>query len=95
MRFRPHAQFDRFVGNQLTQLRVAVVVVGHVADKVRQFVAGIDAFEMVGAVNVVGAVDQPVGIENDNGIDAHFTAALANFFMAVDGSLTATMIFPR
>ncbi|EHM39539.1 hypothetical protein HMPREF0454_03878 [Hafnia alvei ATCC 51873] len=59
----------------------------------RQFVAGIDSAEVISAVNVVGAVDQPVGIEHDNGIYAHFAAALADFFMTIDGSLTATMVF--
>ena len=95
VRFGAYAKLHRLVGDKLAQLRVAVVVVGHVANKMRQFVTGVDALEMVGTVDVVGAVDQPVGVEHDNGIDAHFTAALANFFMPVDRALTAAVVFPR
>ena len=95
VRFGAYAKLDGLVGNQVAQLRVAVVVVGHVANKMRQFVTGVDALKMVGTVDVVGAVDQPVGIKHDNGIDAHFTAALADFFMPVDSALTAAVVFPR
>ena len=95
VRFGTHPELHRLVGDKLAQLRVAVVVVGHVANKMRQFVTGVDALKMVGTVDVVGAVDQPVGIEHDDGIDAHFTAALANFFMPVDRALTAAVVFPR
>ena len=95
MRFSADAELDRFVGDQVAELRVTVVVVGHVADKMRQLVAGIDALEMVGAVNVVSAVDQPVGIKDDEGIDAEFAAPLADFLVPVDGSLTAAVVFTR
>jgi hypothetical protein len=50
---------------------------------------------MVRTVDVVRAVHQPVGVENDNGIDAQLAAALADFFMPVDGRLTAAVVFPR
>ena len=95
MRFGAYPELYGLVGDKLAQLRVAVVVVGHVANKMRQFVTGVDALEMVGAVDVVGAVDQPVGVEHDDGIDAHFAAALANFFMSVDRALAAAVVFPR
>ena len=93
--FGAYAELYGLVGDKLAQLRVAVVVVGHVANKMRQFVTGVDALKMVGAVDVIGAVDQPVGVEHDDGIDAHFTAALANFFMPVDRALAAAVVFPR
>ncbi len=60
----------------------------------RQLVAGVDAFKMVCTVDVISTVDQPVGIENDNGIDAHFPATLADLFMPVDRALAATVVFP-
>ena len=58
-------------------------------------VAGIDALKALRAVDVVGAVDQPVGIEHDNGVDAHLAAALANLFMPVNRRLTTAEVFPR
>ncbi|MNI84217.1 hypothetical protein D3C73_1411020 [compost metagenome] len=95
MRFGAYPEFAGFSGNQLTQGRVAFVFVGHVADEVRQFVAGIQPFEMRAAIDVIGAVHQPVGIEHNNGVDAHFTAARADLFMTVDRRLAATMVFSR
>ena len=61
----------------------------------RQLVAGVDALEMVGTVDVVGAVNQPVGIKDDDGIHTQFAAPLANFFMPIDGSLAAAVVFTR
>ncbi|ABX21780.1 hypothetical protein SARI_01897 [Salmonella enterica subsp. arizonae serovar 62:z4,z23:-] len=95
VRFGAHAELDRFVGDKVPQLRIAVIVIGHVANKVRQFVAGIDPLEMVGTVNVVGAVHQPVGVEHNNGVDAHFATTLANLDMSINGSLTTAVIFSR
>ncbi|VFS79648.1 Uncharacterised protein [Salmonella enterica subsp. enterica] len=95
MRFSAHAQFDCLVGDQVAELRIAVIVIGHVANKVWQFVAGIDALEMVGTINVVSAIHQPVGVEYDNGVNAHFAATLANFNMPINGCLTTTVIFSR
>lgn len=95
VRFGAHAQLHRLVGNQLAERRIAVVVVGHVADKVRQLVAGVHAREMVRTVNVVRAVHQPVGVEHDDGVHAQLAAALADFFMSVDGRLSAAVVFAR
>ena len=95
MRFGAHTQRHGFVGNQLTQRRVAFIVVGHVANKVRQLVAGVDALKALRAVDVVGAVHQPVGIEHNNGVDAQLPTALADFFMSVDGGLAAAVVFSR
>ena len=63
MRFGADPELDRFVGDQVAERRVTVIVIGHVANKMRQLVAGVDALEMVGTVDVVGAVNQPVGIK--------------------------------
>ena len=95
VRFGAHAELHRLVGDQLAERRVAVVVVGHVADKVRQLVAGVDARKMVRTVDVVRAVHQPVGIEHDDGVHAQLAAALADLFMPVDGRLAAAVVFPR
>ena len=95
VRFGAHAHRHGFVGNQLAQLGVAVIVVGHVANKMRQLVAGVDTLKAFRAVNVVGAVHQPVGIEHDNGVDAHLAAALADLFMPINRRLTAAKVFPR
>ena len=95
VRFGADPEFDRFVGDQVAERRITVVVVGHVANKMRQLVAGIDALEMVGTVDVVGAVNQPVGIKDDDGIHAQLAAPLADFFMPIDGSLAAAVVFTR
>ncbi len=95
VRFGAHAELHRLVGNQLAKFRVAVVVVGHVANKVRQLVAGVDAREMVRTVDVIGAVHQPVGVEHDDGVHAQLAAALTDLFMPVDGALTAAVVFAR
>ena len=95
VRFGAHATLHRLVGDQLAEFRVAVVVVGHVADKVRQLVAGVDARKMVRTVDVIRAVHQPVGVEDDNGVDAQLPAALADLFVSVDGALAAAVVFAR
>ncbi|MNJ73838.1 hypothetical protein D3C77_706860 [compost metagenome] len=59
----------------------------------RQLVAGVKPFEMRVTVDVVGAVHQPVGIEHDNGVDAHFAAAGTDFFVTINGGLTAAVMF--
>jgi len=50
---------------------------------------------MVRTVDVVGAVYQPVGVEDDDGIDPQLAAASADLFMSVDGPLTAAKAFTR
>ena len=95
VRLGAHAKLHRFVGDQLAEFRVAVVVVGHVANKMRQLVAGVDARKMVRAVDVIRAVHQPVGVEDDNGVHAQLAAALADLFMPVDGRLAAAVVFAR
>ena len=59
-----------------------------------QFITGIDAFEVIGAVNVISAVNQPVSVKNNNGIDAEFTAATTDFFVPIDGGLATAVVLP-
>jgi single-stranded DNA-specific DHH superfamily exonuclease len=62
----------------------------HVADDVRQLVARVRAFEMRRTVDVVVAVDHPMHVEHDDGINAEFTATAADFVVTVDCGLTAS-----
>ncbi|MNH19448.1 hypothetical protein D3C79_791860 [compost metagenome] len=78
-------------GQQLAQFGVAGEGVGHVADEVRQFVAGVHALEMRPAQHVVVGVDQPVGVEHDDGVHAQLTATAADFVMPVDGRLAKAL----
>ena len=50
----------------MPECRVAVIVVRHVLDKVRQLVAGVDALELWPAIDVVFAVDLPVHVKHHN-----------------------------
>ena len=63
-----HAQAVAFIGEDLAQRRVARELVFHVADEMRQFVAGVQAFDMWPAIDVVVGVDQPVGVEHHESI---------------------------
>ncbi|MNN57246.1 hypothetical protein D3C81_1722240 [compost metagenome] len=80
---------------QLPERGVARELVFHVADEVRQFVAGVDALEMRAAEHVVVGVDQPVSVEHDNGVDAELTAASADLVVPVDGSLPKALARAR
>ncbi len=76
---------------QLAQRRVAGEFERQVADEVRQFVAGVDAFEVRRAVEVVAGVDEPVGVEDDEGVHAQGFAAAGDFVVAVDGILSRAL----
>jgi hypothetical protein len=78
-------------GQQLAQRRVARELVGHVADEVRQLVAGVQALEVRRAVDVVVGVDQPVGVEHHDGVHAQLAAAAGDLAVAVDGVLARAL----
>lgn len=86
-------EFYCFVGDKLVQFWVVVVVVGYVVNEMWQFVIGVDVLKMVGVVDVVGVVDQLVGIKYDNGIDVYFMVVFVNFFMFVDCVLMVVVVF--
>ena len=65
-----HACFIAGLGQNVSELRIAIVFVGHVADEVRQFVAGVVAFEMHRIVQVVRRVHQPVRVKHHDGVNA-------------------------
>jgi hypothetical protein len=58
------------LGQQLAQRRVARELEAHVADEVRQLVAGVQALEVRRAVDVVVGVDEPVRVEHHDGVHA-------------------------
>jgi hypothetical protein len=92
MRAAFHAHFVRDFGDQVAEPDIAGVRVRHVLDEMRQFVAGVDAFELRRAIDVIFAVHQPVHVEYHDRIHAEFAAAAANFMMAVDRRLTAAFM---
>ena len=86
-----HAMLVADPGQELAQHRVARDFIGHVADEMRQLVAGVVALEMGRAVDVVIRVDQPVGVEHHDGVHAQLQAAAADFQMAIDGGLAGAL----
>ena len=80
------------VGDQVAERRVAGVLVGQVADEVRQLVAGVHALEVRRAVQVVLAVDEPVHVEHHDGVHTQRAAAAADLDVAVDGGLAAALV---
>ena len=86
-----HAMFHAHLGQQLAQFGVAGALERHVGNEVRQLVAGVAAFEVRRAVDVVVGVDQPVGVEHHDGVHAQFAAAAADFLVAVDGVLARAL----
>ncbi len=87
-----HAGLGGGIGQQLAQRRIARVGVGQVLDEVRQFVGGVDPFKRRGAIDVVAGIHQPVGVEHHDGVHPQFTAAAADFLVAIDGGLTAALM---
>jgi hypothetical protein len=85
VRQRLHPVFVADFGQQLAQIRVARELEGHVADEVRQLVAGVQALEVRRAVDVVVGVDQPVRVEHHDGVHPKLAAAPADLDVAVDG----------
>ena len=80
------------IRDHLAKFGVALVAVGQVFDEVRQFVAGVKAFKMRCVVYVVTTVDQPVGVEHNNGINAAFPASTRHLPVPVDGVIPATLV---
>ena len=81
-------------GNEPAQLRVALVGVRQVFDKVGQLVAGVHPLKARGVVDVVAGIDQPVRVEHDNGIDIQLAAASGYFFMPFDGRVATALVRP-
>ncbi|MCY1368514.1 hypothetical protein D9M69_554990 [compost metagenome] len=86
-----YAEAVAFLGQQAAQFGVAGELVLHVADEVRQLVAGVQALEVRAAVDVVVGVDQPVGVEHHDGVHVQFAAAAADFYVPVDGGLAEAL----
>ena len=80
------------LGDEPAQLRVALVGVRQIFDKVGQLVAGVHPLEMGGIVDVVAGIDQPVRVEHHNGIDIQLAAASGYFFMPFDGRVAAAFV---
>src|SRR5450830_1630873 len=87
-----HAGQVGFGCDQLAEFRAAWVVVFHVLDEVRQFVAGVDTLEMLAAVDVITAVDQPVHIEHHGGIGPQFARATADFLVPGNRRFATTVM---
>jgi hypothetical protein len=87
-----HAHLVGHVGDQVPECGVARVLVGHVADEVRQLVAGVHTLELRRAVDVVLAVDEPMHVEHHDGVHTECAATAPDFAMAVDRGLTAAFV---
>jgi hypothetical protein len=82
-----HAVVIGHLSQQMPQHWVARRFKRHVADEVRQLVAGVDALEVRPAIDVVAGIDQPVCVKHHQRVHAHGPAAAADFVVAVDGAL--------
>ena len=92
MRQSGHACFIASLGQNVAQFRIAIVFIGHVADEMRQLVAGVVALEMHRIVQVVGRIHQPMRVKHHNGVNAQSTAASVNFMVAVNGRLARAFL---
>ncbi len=70
------------IGNDGPKLWVTIVFVGHVFYKVWQLIAGIDTFEVGCTVDVIPGINQPMGIEYNDGIHTKGPTTFRNFFVA-------------
>ena len=90
MRQGVNALFGGAGCNGITQIRVARMLVFHILDKVRELVTGINPFKQLVAVNVETGIHQPVGIQNDNGINTGGTGSTTQFAVAFNSGFAAT-----
>ncbi|MNL52181.1 hypothetical protein D3C87_1753310 [compost metagenome] len=58
----------------------------------RQFVAGVDALEVLAAVDVITAVDQPVHVEHHGGIGTELAGATADFLVPGNRRFATTVV---
>ncbi|MNY23552.1 hypothetical protein D3C86_1572240 [compost metagenome] len=79
-------------GDQVAQLGVADVVVGQVADEVRELGAGVQARAVAVGVEVVAGVDQPVGVGDHDGVDLEGADHLAQLAVALNGGGAAAVV---
>ena len=89
-----HPEPVALVREQATEFRVARKRVGHVRDEVRKLVTGVDALEFGSAIDVIVRIDEPVRVEDYEGIYPELTAATTDLFVSIDGSLAISLIRP-
>ena len=86
-----HTQRICFGRQQLAQRRIARKLEWHMADEMRQLVAGVQALEVRPAQHVIVGIDQPVRIKNHQRIHTQITAALTDFLEAVNRILARAL----
>jgi len=86
------AHFVSDIGDQMTELRIARIFIGQILDEMRQLIAGVQALEMRSTIDVVFRIHQPMDVEHHNRVHPEFAAAAADFVMAVNCGLTATLV---
>ena len=82
------------LSNNVAQGGVASVLVGHIFDEVRQFIAGVYPLKVWGVIDVVTRINQPVCVKHHNSIHAQLTTAPRNFMMPCDGGVTTSLMRP-
>ena len=87
-----HLVTDTLLSDHLAEFGVAIILIGHVLDEVGQFVTGIYALEVLGIVNVIAGVHQPVSIEDDDGIHAESAAPSGYFVVTINGGLSTSLV---
>ena len=92
MRQRANARVIASFGQNVPQRWIAIVLIRHVADEVRQLVAGVVALKVQRIVQVVGRVDQPMRVKHHDGVNTQVAATSVNFMMAIDGGLPCALL---
>ena len=92
MSARMHAGGGRLLGDGMAECRVARVRERHVLDEMRQLVGGVNPLPRRRAVDVIPGIDQPVRVEDDNGVDLQLTHAAGDLFVAINGGLAAALV---
>ncbi|MNC58821.1 hypothetical protein D3C75_1085800 [compost metagenome] len=82
-------------GDQFAQLWTARVLVLHVFDEVRQLIAGVNTFEVLATVDVIGAVDQPVNVKHHGSIGTQLASPTTDLLVAGNRRFAAAVMLAR
>ncbi len=79
-------------GNQFAQCWITGALVGHVLNKVREFIAGINPLEPRRTVDVVAGIDQPMHVKHHQRVGATLACSPTDLTMAIDSGLPTALV---